>query len=443
MRFKLHHWILLSMVLAAVAGLVANELCTPQPDGSPNATLAWIVYNFAEPAGQIFLRLIFMIALPLVFAALALGVAAMGDVRKLGRIGLRTLAFTVLLSSISVVLGVTLAKTIRPGMGLDDDKRSTLLARYSSQTEKTLANAKAAKSVRDTILDIIPRNPLQEMVGALDGSSPGGGMLAVMFFSLMVGVAITLVGEKAAPLVALLESVFEVVMAVIGLAMRLAPIGVAGLVFSLTALLGFDILKTLGWYVIAVMGGLTIQIVVVYSLVIFLLARLRPGRFFSRIGEVMMTGFATSSSNATLPTALRVTEQRLGVRPDITRFVLTVGSTANQNGTALYEGITVLFLAQVFGVDLTLQQQVTVVLMSVLAGIGTAGIPGGSLPLIVLVLQSVGVPGEGIGIILGIDRLLDMSRTVVNVTGDIAIAACVHKSEGGNWQVANRAVNPS
>lgn len=436
MRLKLHHWILLSMLLAAVAGLIANEFCTPQPNGSPNATLSWIVANIAEPAGQVFLRLIFMIALPLVFAALALGVAAMGDVRKLGRIGLRTLVLTILLSSISVVLGVTLAKVIRPGMGLNEEKRAALLARYTSQTEKTLANAKAAKNVRDTILDIIPRNPLQEMVGALDGSSPGGGMLSVMFFSLMVGVAITLVGEKAAPLVALLESVFEVVMAIIGMAMRLAPIGVAGLVFSLTALLGFDIVKTLGWYVIAVMGGLTFHMIVVYSLVVFLLAGLRPWRFFARISEVMMTAFATSSSNATLPTALRVTEQRLGVRPDITRFVLTVGSTANQNGTALYEGITVLFLAQVFGVPLTFQEQVTVVLMSVLAGIGTAGIPGGSLPLIVLVLQSVGVPGVGIGIILGIDRLLDMSRTVVNVSGDIAIAACVNRAEGAEFKMS-------
>jgi DAACS family dicarboxylate/amino acid:cation (Na+ or H+) symporter len=209
---------------------------------------------------------------------------------------------------------------------------------------------------------------------------------------------------------------------------------VAGLVFSLTALMGFDIVRTLGWYVVSVLGGLSFQMLVMFSLLIALFGGMSPWRFFARIDEVMVTGFATSSSNATLPTALRVTQEKLGVRRDIAGFVLTVGSTANQNGTALYEGMTVLFLAQVFGVHLSLPQQVTVVLMSVLAGVGTAGIPGGSLPLIVLVLQSVGVPGEGIGIILGVDRLLDMCRTVVNVTGDIAIATCVNRAEIGSAQ---------
>ena len=431
MRFKLHHAILLAMLLGAAVGLLANEFAARGPNGAPNARLAWIVYTIAEPIGQIFLRLIFMIALPLVFAALALGVAGMGDVRKLGRIGFRTLVLTVILSGTSVALGVSLAKTIRPGAGLPEDKRTALLSRYSSQTDATIANAKKAKSVRDTLLDIIPRNPLQEMVGSLDGSSPGGGMIAVMFFALIVGVAITLVPDKAGPLVSLLESIYEVVMAIIGMAMKLAPIGVAALVFSLTSLLGFDILKTLGWYVASVLAGLSLQMIVVYSVVVALLGGMKPWRFFSRISEAMITGFATSSSNATLPTALRVTQENLGVRRDVAGFVLTVGSTANQNGTALYEGVTVLFLAQVFGIDLSLQQQVTVVLMSVLAGIGTAGIPGGSLPLIVLVLQSVGVPGEGIGIILGVDRLLDMCRTVVNVTGDIAIATCVNQVERG------------
>ncbi len=429
MRAKLHHVILAAMIAGAAAGLIANEMAPRTATGAANVTLAWIVTYIAEPLGQIFLRLIYMIALPLVFCALALGVAGMGDVRKLGRIGLRTLLLTVILSGFSVFLGVMLTKTIRPGAALPPDKRAALMDRFTAQAGTTLANAGKAKTIRDALLDIIPKNPLQEMVGAMDGSSPGGGMLAVMFFAVMVGIAITIVPDKTRPLVALLESMYEVVMTIINMAMRLAPVGVAALVFSLTSLMGFDIVRTLGWFVVCALGGFIIQMALVYSGVVALFGGMTPRRFYSGISEAMVTGFATSSSSATLPTALRVTQENLGVRRDIAGFVLTVGSTANQNGTALYEGVVVLFLAQVFGVELTLVQQVMVVLMAVLAGIGTAGIPGGSLPMIVLVLQSVGVPGEGICIILGVDRLLDMCRTVVNVTGDIAIAVCVNRSE--------------
>ena len=254
-------------------------------------------------------------------------------------------------------------------------------------------------------------------------------MLAVMFFSLLVGIAITFAPERTGPLVALLQGVYDVVMVIIGGAMKLAPFGVAGLIFSLTAVLGLEIFTTLGWYVATVLVGLALHMFGVYSLLIAVVAKMSPRKFFSSISEVMLTAFATSSSNATLPTAMRVTEKNLGVRRDITSFVLTVGSTANQNGTALYEGITVLFLAQLIGVELSLTKQATVVVMSVLAGIGTAGVPGGSIPLVAMVLQSVGVNPEGIAIILGVDRLLDMCRTTLNVTGDIAVATCIQAME--------------
>lgn len=429
MRLRLHHYILLSMILAALAGLAVNEFVPRGVDGKPHPGVAWVVYYIAEPLGQVFLRLIFMIAVPLVFTALALGVAGMGDLRKLGRVGIKTLLFTIVLSSASVAIGLGLVSWIKPGQGLSDSRRAALMERYSRETDKTVANAQKAKSPRDTILDIIPKNPLQEMVGAMDGSSPGGGMLAVMFFALIVGVALTISPQKTAPLQSLLEAIYEVVMIVINMAMRLAPLGVAGLVFAITAMLGLEVIATLGWFVVTAFSGLAVQLIVVYSLVILIVTRSSPPQFFGRISEAMLTGFATSSSAATLPTAMRVTEQNLGVRRDISSFVLTVGSTANQNGTALYEGVVVLFLAQVFGVQLGFQQQLFVVLMSILAGIGTAGIPGGSLPMIVLILQSVGIPGEGIGIILGTDRFLDMCRTVVNVTGDITIAKCVDSTE--------------
>ncbi|HVP13854.1 MAG TPA: dicarboxylate/amino acid:cation symporter [Phycisphaerae bacterium] len=428
-RLGLHGRILIGLVIGAAAGLAADALCPPQPDGTPNANLLWVVHNIAEPIGQIFMRLIFMVVLPLVFAALVLGVAGIGDVRKLGRVGLKTLIYTVMLSACSVVIGVSLANIVRPGTHLSEEQRTSLRQRYAPQTAEKVAQAKQAKPLRDTLLDIIPKNPLQEMVGAVDGSSPGGGMLAVMFFALLFGIALTLTPQRAGPVIAVLEGVYDAVMAIVGWAMQLAPLGVAGLVFSLAAMLGFDIIKTLGWYVLTVLCGLLLHFLGVYSILVSVFGRLNPLRFLGRISDAVVTAFATSSSNATLPTSLRVTEENLGVRREIAGFVLTVGSTANQNGTALYEGVTVLFLAQVFGVDLTLAQQVAVALLAVLAGIGTAGVPGGSLPLVVVVLQSVGVPAEGIGIILGVDRLLDMCRTTLNVTGDIAVAVCVNRGE--------------
>jgi DAACS family dicarboxylate/amino acid:cation (Na+ or H+) symporter len=418
------HWkILIGLLIGVVAGLIVNLTLTP--DQRKPLTL------MAESIGQVFLRLIFMVVVPLVFCALTLGVAGIGDSRRLGRLGLSTLIMTLLFSSCSVLIGLGLANTIRPGERLTAESREQLRERYSSEADLTTAQAKRAKSLKDSLLDIIPRNPLQEAVGALDGSSPGSGMLGVMFFSLCMGIAFSVIGERAAPVLAVLEGIYEAVMTIIGFAMRLAPWGVAGLVFAMTATLGLDILRALLWYVVTVMVGLGLQLFVVYSLAVYFIGKRSPLLFFRQLSEVLLTAFATSSSNVTLPTALRVVDEKLRLDKRVSHFVLTVGSTANQNGTALYEGLTVLFIAQVFGVELSLSQQVFVVLMSILAGVGTAGVPGGSLPLVVLVLQSIQVPVEGIGIILGVDRLLDMSRTTVNVTGDIAVATCVDRWERG------------
>lgn len=426
-RLDLHWQIMVGMLFGAASGLIARAFLPANSDGSTNEYLQLAVRNIAEPLGQIFLRLIFMVVIPLVFCALVLAVAELGDLRKLGRLGLRTLIFTLILSSVSVAIGLTAANTVQPGLQMSADKRQELRDRYGAQSATAVAQAERAKPLRDTLLDIIPRNPLQEMVGALDGSSPGGGMLSVMFFALAFGIAVSFAPERSGPLLGVLQGVYDAVMKIIGFAMQLAPIGVAGLMFSLTALLGWEILRSLAWYVATVLGALAIHMIVVYSAVLTFFAGRNPLRFFIAISEAILTAFATSSSNATLPTAIRVTEENLGVRSEVSRFVLTVGSTANQNGTALYEGITVLFLAQVTGVELTYMQQFTVVILSILAGVGTAGIPGGSLPLVVLVMQSVGVPAESIGIILGVDRLLDMCRTALNVTGDIAVAACVDR----------------
>ncbi len=418
------HWkIFIGLAVGAIAGLFCNLFA----DEETTKTISF----YAEGVGQVFLRLIFMVVVPLVFCALTLGVSGIGDARKLGRLGLNTLIMTLIFSSCSVIIGLALANTLKPGARIAEASRIQLKEKYSDAAERTENQAKKAKNLRDSLLDIIPRNPLQEAVGSLDGSSPGSGMLGVMFFSLCFGIALTTIGEKAIPVIRFLEGVYEAVMVIIRFAMRLAPYGVAGLIFAMTATLGLDILRALLWYVMTVLLGLGLQLVVVYPIAIYVLGKRSPWQFFRDITEVLLTAFATSSSNATLPTALRVTDEKLRLDKRVSHFVLTVGSTANQNGTALYEGLTVLFIAQVFGIDLTLTQQAFVVMMSILAGLGTAGVPGGSLPLVVLVLQTIQVPAEGIGIIMGVDRLLDMSRTTVNVAGDLAAATCVDRWEQG------------
>jgi len=427
----LHTKILIGLLVGATLGLAANAANSRiDLDALFHTTDALgHALRIAEFIGKIFLRLVLMVVLPLIVSALALGVLELGDVRKLGRIGLRTLLLTLVLSISSVAIGITLVNAIAPGRSLPQEQREFLQEKYAKDALAAEKQAKAAKPLLNMLLDIIPANPLQEMVGALDGSSPGNGMLAVMFFALIVGIAISLTPERTGTLVNVLEGLFDVSMVIIGFAMRLAPYCVACLVFKVTAELGVDILKTLFWFVLTVLAGLGLQMFVVYPLMLATVARRRPLQFFRDVSEATFTAFGTSSSNATLPTALRVAQENLGLPREIARFVLTIGATGNQNGTALYEGVVVLFLAQVFGVELTVAQQITVVLMSVLAGVGTAGVPGGSIPLIIVVLTSVGVPADGIGIIMGIDRILDMCRTTLNVTGDLVLATCVARAE--------------
>ena len=256
-------------------------------------------------------------------------------------------------------------------------------------------------------------------------------MLHLMFFALIVGIAITLIPiTVTAPLLRGLEALYEITAKIIEIIMKFAPYAVACLLFNNTARFGLDLLQALGWFVVTVLLGLAIHMFGVYSLSIYFLSRLSPIDFFRRIKTVILTAFSTSSSNATLPTALRVSEENLGVPQEINSFVLTVGATANQNGTALYEGVTVLFLAQLAGIDLSLGQQLMVVYLAILGGIGTAGVPSGSIPFIIGVLVTIGVNPALIAIILGVDRILDMCRTTLNVVGDITAATYVARSEG-------------
>jgi DAACS family dicarboxylate/amino acid:cation (Na+ or H+) symporter len=375
--------------------------------------------RIADPIGAIFLRLLFMLVVPLVVSALALGVAGLGDMRQLGRIGVRTLVYTVGVSTCSVLIGVALVNAIRPGDGIPDEMRAKLAARAQAAP---IAQPPKAAAGADFFVNLVPSNPIRAMAD--------GDMLAVMTFALFLGVGLILTDTSAARrLEEGLQGLYDVTMRLLGVVIRMAPIGIACLVFSLTARLGFDVMRQLGAYVVVVLLGLAIQQFGVYSATVYWLGGMSPRTFFRGAREAMLTAFSTSSSNATLPTALRVAEEELGLPPQVARFVLTIGSTANQNGTALFEGVTVLFLAQFYGVDLAIGEQLMVVVVCILGGIGTAGVPGGSLPVIAMILGMIGVPVEGIGIILGVDRFLDMCRTTLNVTGDLAAAVVVARGE--------------
>ncbi|MGZ8569299.1 MAG: dicarboxylate/amino acid:cation symporter [Bacteroidia bacterium] len=424
-KMPLHTRIFIGMLIGIVAGILVRQA------GFDKDTVDTII-SYVKPVGDIFLRFIFMMIIPLILTALILGVAELGDVSKLGRIGFKTLKFSLVLTTISVILGVGLVSIVQPGKSLDAAERQFLIEKYSDKVAAIQQNAQGAKTrtTGDMITNIVPKNPLEDMVRAFDSSYTGGGLLAVMFFALVMGIAMSYSDrEKIQTFKAFLEGLQEIVMKVITFGMKLAPFGIAALMFGITVELGLTILGVLLKYVGLVLFGLAFHLFVSYSIVLKFFANTSPAFFFRNIREVMVTAFSTSSSNATLPIAIKTTIEKLKVPKEIANFILTIGSTANQNGTALYEGITILFLAQCFNVNLDIGQQIIVVGISVFAGIGTAGVPGGSLPVMMVILISLGIPGESIALIYGVDRILDMSRTVLNVTGDITAAVYINHRE--------------
>ena len=378
-----------------------------------------------EPAGKLFLRALLVCVVPLVASSLVVGVIGLGDLRKLGRVGAKTLALTVLLSTSSVLVGLLAANVLKPGAALDAGTRAALILKYGQKAKDVSHKALSEdKPFSQSIVDVIPDN----IVGAIAKSPPD--MLGLMLFALFFGVALALQKDEIKrPLADVTQAIFRVSSTMVLLVMKLAPIGVGCLLFSMTARFGFELLGALALYVVTVLGSLSFHMVVVYGLVLFVLARMPWLTFMRRAQPALVTAFSTSSSTATLPMALEVTHEKLEVPRPIASFVLTVGATANQNGTALFEGVTVLFLAQVFGVELSLAQQATLMGLAVVAGIGTAGVPSASIPFIAIVLATVGVPPEGIALILGVDRFLDMCRTVVNVAGDMVCAVVIAKGE--------------
>jgi len=421
----LHRKILIGLAVGVIAGISVNQAL-----GGDHPRVVWLVDNITQPVGQLFLRLLLMIVVPLVFSSLTVGVAGIGDIRKLGRVGLKSFGYCLIISAISVAIGITLANTIEPGRKIDPATSAALQQRYATDASKTVAAAQASSTTSTPLMSvvetIVPKNPFFGIGGREDPN-----MLHLMFFALIVGIAITLLPVTVTtPFLRVLEGLYQITAKIIEMVMKFAPYAVACLLFNNTARFGLDLLQALGWFVVTVLVGLSLHMFGIYSLSVYFLSRIAPLEFFRRIKTVMLTAFSTSSSNATLPTALRVSEQNLGVPQEINSFVLTVGATANQNGTALYEGVTVLFLAQLAGVDLSLGQQLMVVYLAILGGIGTAGVPSGSIPFIIGVLVTIGVNPALIAIILGVDRILDMCRTTLNVTGDLTAATYVARSEG-------------
>jgi len=421
-----HNTILIGLVAGAAAGVLANALTQDSADA--RATLGVVIDSVTHPIGQVFLRLLFVVVMPLVFASIAVGVASLGDLKKLGGLGARTLAFFVVTSAVSAVLGITALRWLQPGTGFPAETRAELMKAYANEAagyqSKVDANkAEGALATANQILDaFLPRNLLKFVVE--------GQMIPLIVFALLLGAALTLIEKRRRDAMTVwLEALADTMVAIVGFAMKLAPIAVFCLIFGVTARFGAELLQKLGFYVVIILVCYVIQLLVLYPALLVTLARRNPWDFLKRAMPVMVTAFSTSSSNATLPTSIRVAQESLGIRPQIAGFVLPLGATMNMNGTALFEGAVVLFVAQVFGIELALQTQVMLVGMCVITAIGAAGVPGGSLPLLMGVMAQAGVPPDGIAIILGVDRILDMGRTVINVMGDQVCAAYIETVE--------------
>jgi DAACS family dicarboxylate/amino acid:cation (Na+ or H+) symporter len=401
------------LVLGATTGGLCNAFFADAP---------WLIFvsdNIMYPVGQVFLRMLFMTVVPIVFTSIALGVAGIGDMKTLGRLGGRTFGYFALSTLIAATIGLTLVNLIKPGGGLSEDTRNELMARFSEGAQGMAASGPPEFGV-STFVNIVPRNPV--------AAAADMDMLALIFFALVFGAALTMIPkERAEPVIRVLEGIGDAIIAIINWAMKLAPYGVFGLIFVITSQFGWGILAQLGMYVGVVLLALIIHATVGISGLVRFFGKMNPVTFWRSIGAPIVTAFSTSSSMATLPTSIATAEKQLDVQPKIAGFVLPLGATMNMNGTSLFEGVTVLFLAQVFGVDLSIGSQMIVIVLAVLTAIGAAGVPGGSLPLMMLVMATVGVPPEGIAIILGVDRILDMSRTTLNVCGDISASVYVDR----------------
>ena len=376
-----------------------------------------------RPIGQLFMRLIKMVVVPLVFASLLVGVASLGDIRKLGRLGSRTLGLYLGTTAVAVSIGLVCAYVVQPGQFIDPADRTVLLAQFGAAAGDRMSAAAVSPSMVDTLLDVIPTNPIDSLTS--------GNMLQIIFFAIVLGVALTALGpEESASVVALFEKLQNAMIVIIGWVMALAPYGVAALIAEVIGTSGISVLTALLVYGGTVVLGLAIHGGIVYGGLVRLVGRLSWTSFMRAVRPAQLIAFSTSSSSATLPVSIECAEKNIGVSNPVASFVLPLGSTVNMDGTALYQGVAAIFIAQVFQTDLSFGSQLGIVLAATMASIGAAGVPGAGIITLALVLTSTGIPTVGLALILGVDRILDMFRTAVNVTGDLAITTLMAKSEG-------------
>ena len=421
---KLANRILLGLALGAIAGVIVLAVGSAAPAVLDGAK--WFATTVCDPLGQVFLRMLFFVVIPLVFASLASGVVQLGELADLGPLAGRTFTLFFMNMAIAATLGLVMMNILQPGNRLDEETSARLIQEYSGQAEQHVAkSAERPAMTPATVVEMfMPRN----LFGAFVGNQRNmlGDVLPLILFAIFVGAAgLKLPPERRQRFQDGLETVNQLMTGIVHFALKLAPYAVPAMIFSVVVKVGFDIIIALGLFVIGCVSMLLLHLFGTMSLWLRFLAKRSPSEFFRQIKDVLVTAFSTSSSSATLPAALAAARERLGVSPSTAGFVLPLGTTMNMSGTALFEGCVVLFVAQVFGVHLDLAQQVTLVLLSVLSAVAVAAIPGGSLPLIAGLLATFGIPPEGIGIVIGVDRILDMTRTMTNVGSDVVTTVVV------------------
>jgi len=395
---------------------------------TPVSALGTAIVTWTAPVGDLFMRMLKMVIVPLVFASLLCGVAGLGDVRKLGRMGGRTFGIYLLTTAVAVTIGLLCAHVISPGDFVDAADKAKLIAQFEGSAAGKAGSAAAAPSTMENILAIVPTNPI--------ASLSQGNMLQIIFFAVIFGIALTMLGEgEGRVVVTFFDKVQNAMVVVIHIVMSIAPYGVAALVLKVIGTSGASVLGALLVYSVAVVVGLLLHAAIVYGLIVKVIARLSLFDFLKAIRPAQLIAFSTSSSSATLPVSLEVAEENLNISKATSSFVLPLGSTVNMDGTALYQGVAAVFIAQVFGMDLTIGDQLAIVLAATMASVGAAGVPGAGMVTLAMVLTASGIPEVGLALILGMDRLLDMFRTAINVTGDLSVTAAIAVTEGETLRV--------